>query len=107
MTHYEWKIFQIMKIVLILQKRNNIFVVDVIKPNFHRVEKYVISLEFHLNPKKITTTNFWLQLLKNVIHLYCFFRSMVCSLNEEQHVFFDNIFSKKKRIQITFIHIFY
>jgi hypothetical protein len=44
-------------------KRNKFFVVDVIKPNIHGVEKYVISLEFHLNPKTNNNNQFFITII--------------------------------------------
>jgi hypothetical protein len=40
------------------------FVVNVIKPNFHGVEKYVIFLEFHLNPKTNNNNQFLIMIIE-------------------------------------------
>ncbi len=79
-------------------KRNTNSVLDVIKPNLHGVENCDISLEFHVNPKANNNqfSNDSLQLLKDEIHPCFIFSSMVCSLNEEQCVLFDNILYKKQ-----------
>jgi hypothetical protein len=60
MTQYEWKVFQIMKIILLLKKKQ----ILQIKPNFHGVEKYVISLEYHLNPKTNNNNQFFITIIE-------------------------------------------
>jgi hypothetical protein len=77
--------------------KNIDFVWDVVKPSLHELKKYYIFLEFHVIQK--TKNNQFsidsLQLLKNEIHLYSIFPSMVHSLNEKQLVLFDDILYKK------------